>query len=77
MITNFCKQFTRQPKVAWVCLTRFFSLSSRSESSFSEIFGMEHDYGTYNDALELWFDSAKCEVVLANEVQKKLDRAHF
>ena len=36
----------------------------------SEIFGLEHVDGTYDDALKRWFDLGKIEMTPENEIQK-------
>ena len=84
MIANFCKQFSRQPKVAWACLSArllvlpaFLASAVGAKATLIEIFGLEHEDGTYNDASELRFDLAKCEAAPQNEIQKKIEGAHF
>ena len=69
MISKFCKQFYRQPKVAWVIvllayeLRLLFSRSTRSESYLKQSLCLEVEGGTY-DVLKFRFDSAKCNVAL-------------
>ena len=65
MITSFYKQFSRQPK--FTRFTRFLSLS-RSKNALSEIFGLEHVDGTYDDALKRWFELGKIEMAPENEM---------
>ena len=41
-----------------------------AKATLSQTFVLEHEDGTYYDPLEIWFDSAKCEVAPENEIQK-------
>ena len=52
-------------------LTRFLASAVGAKATLSEIFGLEHEDGTYNDTSELRFDLAKCEAAPENEIQKK------
>ena len=79
----FYKQFFRQPKVAWAFLPLVYSLYPLSYSAvgakdaLSEIFGLEHVDGTYDESLKRWFELGKIEMAPENKIQKKLDGAIF
>ena len=40
------------------------------KDALSEIFGLEHVEGTYDDSLERWFELGKIEMAPENEIQK-------
>ena len=58
-------------------LEAFLAAAVGTKATLSKGFGLKHEDGTYNDALELWFDSATCEVAPENLIQNKMDGAHF
>ena len=41
-----------------VALRAFLASAVGAKANLSEIFGLEHQHGTYNDALKFWLDSA-------------------
>ena len=47
-----------------------FLASAGAKDALSEIFGLEHVDGTYDDALKRWFDLGKIEMAPENEIQK-------
>ena len=56
--------------VRLLVLPAFFASAVGAKATLREIFWLEHENGTYKDALEVWFDSAKCEVAPENDIQK-------
>ena len=66
---KFCKQLSRQPEVVWVyffrsptSFTRFLDSAVEAKDTLGKTYGLEHEYGTYNDALKFRFDSEKPNV---------------
>ena len=51
-------------------LPAFLASAVGAKATLSELFGLEHEDGTYNDASELRFDCAKCEAAPENEIKK-------
>ena len=58
-------------------LPAFLASAVGAKDDLSEIFGLEHVDGTYDDALKRWFELGKIEMARENEIQKKLDEASF
>ena len=54
---------------SYTSITSFLASAVGAKAILSEVFGLEHEDGTYNDAFDFWFDSAKCEV--APEIKKQ------
>ena len=48
-----------------------------AKDDLSKIFGLEHVYGTYDDALKRWFELGKIEMARENEIQKNLTEPIF
>ena len=55
-----------------LALPAFLASAVGAKDALSEIFGLEHVNGTYDDALKRWFDLGKIEMALENEIQKSL-----
>ena len=53
-----------------LALPAFLASAVGAKDALSEIFGLEHVDGTYDDALKRWFDLGKIEMALENEIQK-------
>ena len=51
-------------------LADFLASAVDVKATLGEVFGLEHGDGIYNDALELWFQSAKYGAAPENEIQK-------
>ena len=51
-------------------LPAFLASAVGAKDALSEIFGLEHVDGTYDDALKRWFDLGKIEMAPENEIQK-------
>ena len=51
-------------------LTAFLISIEGAKATLNEIFGLEHEVGKNNNALETWYGSAKCEVAPEIEIQK-------
>ena len=58
-------------------LPAFLASAVGAKDDLSKIFGLEHVYGTYDDALKRWFELGKIEMARENEIQKKFDAANF
>ena len=53
-----------------LALTAFLASIVGAKDAMSKIFGLEHVDGTYDDALERWFELGKIEMARQNEIQK-------
>ena len=53
-----------------LALPAFLASAVGAKDALSEIFGLEHVDGKYDDALKRWFDLGKIEMALENEIQK-------
>ena len=53
-----------------LALPAFLASAVGAKDALSEIFGLEHVDGTYDDALKRWFDLGKIEMAPENEIQK-------
>ena len=53
-----------------LALPAFLASAVGAKDVLSEIFGLEHVDGTYDDALKRWFDLGKIEMAPENEIQK-------
>ena len=53
-----------------LALPAFLASAVGAKDALSEIFGLEHVDGTYDDALKQWFDLGKIEMVPENAIQK-------
>ena len=53
-----------------LALPAFLASAVGAKDALSEIFGLEHVDGTYDDALKRWFELGKTEMAPENEVQK-------
>ena len=53
-----------------LALPAFLASAVGAKDALSEIFGLEHVDGTYDDALKQWFDLRKIEMAPENESQK-------
>ena len=51
-------------------LLAFLASAEGAKIASSEIFGLEHVDGTYDDALKRWFELRKIDMAPVNEVQK-------
>ena len=51
-------------------LPAFLASAVGAKDALSEIFGLEHVDGTYDDALKRWFEVGKIEMAPENEIQK-------
>ena len=49
-------------------LLAFSASAVGAKNALSEIFGLEHVDGTYDDALKRWFDLGKIEMAPENEI---------
>ena len=52
-----CKSVILTGDMNFEC-TNFLASAVGAKANLSESFGLEHQHGTYNDALEFWLDSA-------------------
>ena len=52
-----------------LALPAFLASALGAKDAFSEIFGLEHVDGTYDDALKRWFELGKIEMAPENEIQ--------
>ena len=59
-----------------LALPAFLASAVGAKDALSEIFGLEHVDGTYDDALKRWFDLGKIEMAPENEIQK-IGRSQF
>ena len=48
----------------------FLASAVEAKGALSEIFGLEHVDGTYDDALKRWFELGKIEMAPENDFQK-------
>ena len=55
-----------------LALPAFLASAVGAKDALSEIFGLEHVDGTYDDALKRWFDLGKIEMAPEKEIKKKL-----
>ena len=53
-----------------LALPAFLASAVGAKDALSEIFGLEHVDGNYNDALKRWFDLGEIEMAPENEIQK-------
>ena len=53
-----------------LALPAFLASAVGAKEAMSEIFGLEHLDGTYDDALKRWFELGKCEMAPEIEIQK-------
>ena len=53
-----------------LALPAFLASAVGAKDALSEIFGLEHVDGTYDDALKRWFDLKKIEMAPEIEIQK-------
>ena len=53
-----------------LALLAFLASAVGAKDALSEIFGLAHVDGTYDDALKRWFDLGKIEMAPENEIQK-------
>ena len=53
-----------------LALPAFLASAVGAKDALSEIFGLEHVDGTYDDALKRWFDLGKIEMAPEIEIQK-------
>ena len=53
-----------------LALPTFLASAVGTKNALSEIFDLEHWDGTYNDALERWFEHGKIEMAPENLIQK-------
>ena len=53
-----------------LALPAFLTSAVGAKNALSEIFGLEHVDGTYDDALKRWFDLGKIVMAPKNEIQK-------
>ena len=53
-----------------LALPAFLASAVGAKDALSEIFGLEHVDGTYDDALKRWFDLGKIEMAPENGIQK-------
>ena len=53
-----------------LALPAFSASAVGAKDALSEMFGLEHVDGTYDDALKRWFDLGKIEKAPENEIQK-------
>ena len=53
-----------------LALPAFLASSVEAKDALSEIFGLEHVDGTYDNALKRWFELGKIEIAPENEIQK-------
>ena len=51
-------------------LPAFLASVVGAKDALSEIFGLEHVDGTYDDALKRWFELGKTKMAPENEIQK-------
>ena len=54
-----------------LALPAFLASAVGAKDALSEIFGLEHVNGTYDDGLTPWFELGKIEMAPENEIQKK------
>ena len=59
-----------------LALPTFLISAVGAKATSNEFFGFEHVDGTNNDPLELWLESAKCEVAPKTKAQK-IGRSSF
>ena len=52
-------------------LPAFLATAEGAKNALSEIFGIEHVGGTYDDALKRWFELEKNEMAPEHLIQKK------
>ena len=60
-----------------LALPAFLASAVGAKDALSKIFGLEHVYGTYDDALKRWFEIGKIEMASKNEIQKKWTDPNF
>ena len=53
-----------------LALAAFLASAVGAKDALSEIFGLEHVDGTYDDALKRWFELGQIETAPENETQK-------
>ena len=53
-----------------LALPAFLASTVGAKDALSQIFGLEHVDGTYDDALKRWFELGKMELAPENEIQK-------
>ena len=53
-----------------LALPAFLASAVGAKNALSQIFGLEHVDGTYDDALKRWFELGKIEIDPENEIQK-------
>ena len=58
-------------------LPAFLASAVGAKDALSEIFGLEHVDGTYDDALQRWFELGKTEMAPENEIQKNWTKPIF
>ena len=56
-----------------LALPAFLASAVGAKNALSEIFALEYVDGTYDDALNRWFEPGKIEIAPENEIRKKLD----
>ena len=60
-----------------LALPAFLASAVGAKNELSEIFGLEHVDGTYDDELKRWFELGKTEMAPEKEIQKKMKTANI